>query len=159
MPLASSPNTLAVAQAIQTYMTALTIGGNPAYSLVALGEIKDVTDRVANGSVCLEIYGGDDDSQHYAFGGEITDDQSWYLLSMTSLDNSQAAEQLLYAVRDALVKPIQEHITLGSAGNIYFSQIKPKSGKFFDLDRNGIWVRAHVLEVFTSSLWQVTLTQ
>jgi len=159
MPLASSPNTLAVAQAIKSYMQALTYsGGASVYTLVQLSQIKDVTDQVAAaGSACLEIYANEDDAQHFAFGGVIKDEQSWYLLSMVNMDDSQAAEQLIYQVRDALVVPLNQHIRLGGAGNIFFERIKPGSGKFFDLDRNGQFLRAHVIEVLTSSQWQVTL--
>lgn len=160
MPLATAPNTLAVAQAIAGYMSPLTYtGGALVYKLVQVGEIKDVLGSVANGAACLEIYGGSDDSQPLAFGGTRQDTQSFYLLSMVSLDDSQAAEMLIYAVRDALVQPLSAHIRLGdTTGTIFLSGFKPNSGKFLDVPRNGQYLRAHVIELLVSSQWQVTLT-
>lgn len=154
----SSPNTLAVAQALVSFAEALTIGGSPAYTKVSLGEIKDVIDPTANGGACLEIYGNSDDSQHTAFGGGIWDEQSFDLLSLCSLDNAQSAEELIYACRDALVVPIQQHYALGNAGNVFFSRIKQGSGKFTYVDRNGQWLRAHLIEVYVLSQWQATIT-
>jgi hypothetical protein len=155
----STPNTLATAQALVAYMQALTINNNPVYTLVSLGEIKDVVDNIANGGACLEIYATSDDSQHKAFGGVIWDEQSWDLLSIVSLTNAQAAEELIYACRDALVVPVMSHFTLNQTGNIFFSRLKPNSGKFFYVERNGQWLRAHVIEVVTTSQWQATLSQ
>lgn len=159
MPLPSAPNTLVVAQAIAGYMSALTYtGGAPVYKLVQVGEIKNVSNQVVNGAACLEIYGGADDSQPLAFGGTRQDPQSFYLLSMVSLDDAQAAEARIFAVRDALVVPLSTHIRLGdTSGVIFLSGFKPNSGKFLDVPRNGQYLRAHVIELLVSSQWQVTL--
>lgn len=159
MSLPTAPNTLAVAQAIAGYMSTLTYSNStPVYSAVQIGEFKDVIDKVANGAACLEIYGGSDDSQPLAFGGTRQDTQSFYLLSMVSLDDAQAAEELIYAVRDALVVPLSTHIRLGdTTGVIFLSGFKPNSGKFLDVPRNGQYLRAHIIELLVSSQWQVTL--
>lgn len=154
MPLSTTPSTLAVAQAIQSFCSALTYsGGAPVYHLVQLGGIKDIIDQVVGGNACLEIYANEDDSQHHAFGGKIRDEQSWYLLSMVSMDDAAAAEALIYQVRDALVQPFQQHATLGNAGNVFHSQIKPNSGHFVRISRNGQEVRAHLIELQTVSEW------
>jgi hypothetical protein len=159
MPLPSAPDTNAVAEAIAGYMRTLTYSNStPVYTLVQTSEIKDVIGNVASGGACLEIYSGDDDSQPLAFGGTRRDDQSFYLLSMVSLDDATTAEILIRAVRDALVVPLSTHIRLGNAGNIFMQQFKPGSGKFLDVPRNGQYLRAHVIEVLVSSQWQVTLT-
>lgn len=159
MPLPSAPNTDAVAQAIAGYMRTLTYSNSaPVYKLTQVGEIKDITDQITGGAACLEIYGGADDSQPLAFGGTRRDDQSFYLLSMVSLDDAEAAETLIYAVRDALVVPLSQHIRLGdTSGVIFMSGFKPNSGRFLDVPRNGQYLRAHVIEVLASSQWQVTL--
>jgi hypothetical protein len=159
MPLPTAPDTLAVAQAIAGYMEALTYtGGAPVYKMVQVGEIKDVTDQVVNGAACLEIYGGSDDSQPLAFGGPRQDPQSFFLLSMVSLDDAQSAEASIFAVRDALVVPLSTHIRLGdTTGVIILSGFKPHSGKFLDVPRNGQYLRAHVIELLVTSQWQVTL--
>lgn len=153
----NAPNTLAVAQAIVTFASALTINAQPVYTKVQLGEIKDVIDLVANGGACLEIYGNADDSQHTAFGGGIWDEQSFDLLSLCSLDDAQAAEELIYACRDALIVPIQQHYALGNAGNAFFSRLRP-GGKFLYVDRNGQWLRGHLIEVFVQSQWNTTVS-
>jgi len=159
MPLPSAPNTMAVAEAIAGYMSALTYGNStPVYKLVQVGEIKNVSNQVVNGAACLEIYGGSDDSQPLAFGGPRQDAQSFYLLSMVSLDDAQSAEALIFAVRDALVVPLSTHIRLGdTSGVIFLSGFKPNSGKFLDVPRNGQYLRAHIIELLVSSQWQVTL--
>ena len=156
--MATTPNTLAVAQALVAFASALTISSVPVYTKVQLGEIKDVIDLVANGGACLEIYGNADDSQHTAFSGGIWDEQSFDLLSLVSLDNAQSAEELIYACRDALVVPIQQRYQLGPAGNVFFSRLKAGGGRFFYVDRNGQWLRAHLIEVFVSSQWQTTVS-
>lgn len=152
----SQPNTLAVANAIVSYATALTYsGGASVYNAVGLSEIKDVTDVVAGGGACLEVYANTDDSQRHAFGGKIWDEQSWFLLSLVNMDNAASAEALIYNVRDALVQPFQQHATLGNAGSVFHAQIKPNSGRFLRAQRNGQWLRGHLLEILTKSEWFV----
>jgi hypothetical protein len=157
MPIATTPNTLSVAQAIAAYGQALTYpGGGTVYSGVSIGEMKDITEKiVVSGSACLEVYANSDDSQHLAFGGKVRDDQSWYLLSLVNMDDAAAAEALIYQVRDALIQPFQAHATLGNAGNVFHSQIKSGSGRFLRVFRNGQWLRAHLIEVQTISEWFV----
>jgi hypothetical protein len=155
--VANAPNTLAVANAIVSYASALTYSDTTkVYSLVQLGEIKDIINPIANGQACLEVWANTDNSQHKTFNGKISDEQTWFLLSMVSLDNANAAEQLIYQVRDALVVPFQTHATLGNAGTVYHSQVKSGSGKFTKASRSGQWVRAHLLEIKTLQEWFVT---
>lgn len=152
------PNTPAIANAIVAYMQALTYPNSSTlvYTAVQLGQFKDLTDLIAvSGTACLEVYGNQDDSQHKGFGGKVTDNQSWYLLSLVNLDDAAAAETLILQVRDALVGPIQTHATLGNAGSVYHSQVKLGSGRFMKIPRNNVFYRAHVLEVYTKSEWAV----
>lgn len=154
----SGPNTLAIANAIVGFCTPLVYPNTATlvYDLVQLGEIKDITDRVATqGNACLEIYANRDNSQHFTFGGKIRDEQTWWLLSLVNLDNALAAEQQIYQIRDALVMPFQVHATLGNAGSVYHSQIQPHSGKFLKIMRNGQWLRAHMIEIQTWQEWFV----
>lgn len=140
-----------MAQAIVGFTTALTYsGGGLVYTQVSLGEFKDLTSLIAgSGTACLEVYGNLDNSQHKGFGGKAFDEQTWFLLSIVSLDNAQLAEQTIYNVRDALVVPFQTHATLGNAGSVYHSQIKQGGGKFLKIFRNGAWYRAHLIEIMT----------
>jgi len=149
------PDTLSVGLAITAYLQALTYpGGALVYKIAQLEAIKDVIDFTSSGGACAEVYGNMDDSQHHAFNGRVCDDQSWFVLSMCSLDTPILARQI-YLVRDAVVQPFQTHATLGNAGNVFHAQIKPGSGRFYRIFRNGQWLRAHVIEVLTKSIWQV----
>lgn len=156
MPVLTAPDTPAIANAIVGYGQTLAYPDTTlVYKECQLGEIKDIVDNVAGGNACLEVYANLDDSQRHAFGGRIHDDQTWFLLSLVSLDNAEAAELLIYRVRDALVAPFQQHATLGNAGNVFHAQIKSGSGKFLKVFRNGVWLRAHLIEVLTKQEWQV----
>jgi hypothetical protein len=154
----STPSTLAIAQAIVTYAQALTYPNSSTlvYTAVTLGQFKDLTSLIAaSGTACLEVYGNQDDSQHKGFGGKVTENQSWYLMSLVNLNNAAAAEALIFQVRDALVQPFQTHATLGNAGTVYHAQIKPNSGRFMKVPRNQVFYRTHVIEVYTKSEWAV----
>ena len=153
----NSPDTGATASAIVAYAQALTYpGGAAVYTKVQVGEIKDVTNLVAGSAqACLEVYANLDDSQRYAFGGRIRDEQTWFLLSLVNLDNAQLAEMLIYKVRDALVQPFQTHATLGNAGSVFHSELKPGTGKFLKIMRNGEWMRSHLVELMTRQEWQI----
>lgn len=154
----NKPNTLAIGNAIVDFAAALTYSNSsPVYVSTQLSEYKDLTDLIAgSGTACLEVYANLDNSQHKGFGGKVTDEQTWFLLSIVSLDNAQLAEQTIYNVRDALVVPFQTHATLGNAGSVYHAQIRPgSSNKFFKIFRNGAWYRSHVLEVLSRQEWLV----
>lgn len=153
----TQPNTKAIGNAIVTYLTGLTYsdGITKVYQLAQLEEIKDVTDQVANGA-CAEVYGNMDKSERRGFGGRIWDYQSWYILSMVSLD-TPALAATIYDVRDALVQPLQAHAQLGSQVlNLFHSQIKD-NGRFLKVMRNGQWLRAHLIELETRQEWTVPI--
>ncbi len=152
--MASQPNTPAILDAIQGYMSALTWGSGQSFALAQIEEIKDITNLVANGGACLEIYGTDDDSQHKTFGGYVTDEQDWMLLALVSKDTALYARQI-YAIRDAIVQPIMKHATIGNAGNVYHAQIRPKSGAYLDVRRDEQWLRGYRVKIMTRSEWVV----
>lgn len=156
MPILSQPNTPAILSAIQSYMQNLTWGAtNQSFALVQVEEIKDITNLVANGSACLEIYGASDDSQHAYFGGRIRDEQSFILMALVSKDTPVYAQQI-YTIRDAMVAPFQAHATLGNAGSVFHAQIKPKTGMYLDVRRNEQWMRGFRIQLLTYQEWQVT---
>ena len=152
--MSNAPNTFAILTAIQTYMQNITWGVNSRFSLVQIEEIKDITARVANGGVCLEIYGSTDDSRHFAFGGKVRDDQSFILLALTSKDTTAYTQQI-YPVRDALIVPFQIHATLGDAGTVFHSQVKTGSGVYLDIKRNQQWLRGYRIQISTVQEWNV----
>ena len=153
----NAPDTLAAGTAIKNFGIGLTYPNtsNTVYTVVTLGEQKDISDNTANGNVSLEVYVNSDDSQHKGFGGKVKDTQSWFLLSLVSLDNAQTAEETICQVRDALMVPFQTHATLGDAGSVYHSQIRPNTSKFIKVLRNGLWLRAHVCEIYLYQEWYV----
>jgi len=155
MPATTAPNTKAIGNQIVTYLATLTYSdATLVYQLAQLEEIKDVTDQVANGA-CVEVYGNLDGSQRRGFGGRIWDPQTWYILSMVSMDTAAQAAKI-YDVRDALVQPFQTHATLGtSIFNLFRAQFKDGTGRFLKVMRNGQWLRAHLIELETKQEWTV----
>lgn len=151
---ATNPDTLAIGNAIETYLSALTYPNTSTvvYTLAQLEPIKDVVDLVANGGICCEVYGDADHSERRGFGGRIWDTQTWFLLSLCALDTAAHAQQI-YNVRDALVMPFQQHATLGAqVSNLFQSQLKP-NGRFFRVQRSGQWLRAYLAELETKQEW------
>ena len=153
----TQPDTHAIGTAIVSYLTTLAYPNTAlVYTLAQLEEIKDVTDQVASGGACVEVYGNMDKSERRGFGGRIWDTQTWYILSMVSLDTPTLAAQI-YDVRDALVQPFQTHATLGAQVlNLFHSQIK-ENGRFLKVMRNGQWLRAHLIELETRQEWTVPI--
>ncbi len=158
MPVRNYPDTPAIASAIVSFAQALTYPDTtPVYKSVHRGKIKDIVDLVANGAACLEVYGNLDGSERHAFGGRIHDPQTWYLLSIVSMDDSDAAETLIFRVRDALVQPFQIHATLNNAGSVFHAQIEDKSARFLNVYRNGQEFRAHLMGIMTRQEWVVPI--
>jgi hypothetical protein len=151
----AAPNTHAIGTLIVSYLSTLTYPDTtPVYAQASLESYKDVTTLVAGGSVCVEVYGDSDVSERRGFGGRIWDTQSWFILSMCSLDNPTYAAKI-YDVRDALVQPFQQHATLGtSIFNLFQAQLKP-DGKFFRILRNSQFLRAHLVTLETKQEWYV----
>lgn len=152
----NQPNTLATGQQIVSLLGSLTNPDTtPLYKLVQLESIKDVTDLVAGGGVCCEVYGDQDTSDRRRFGGVIYDIQSWFILSICSMETPQLAQQI-YTVRDLMVVPFQQHAQLaGTPLNVWFSGLKDNM-KFFRIQRNGQWLRAHLAELETRQQWNVS---
>lgn len=156
MAFPTTPNTLGAGNAIVSFLTTLTLsdGVTLAYKLAQLEAIKDVTDQVAGGGVCVEVYGDTDISERRGFGGRIYDHQSWFILSLCSEDKPTLAKQI-YTVRDALVQPFQQHAQLGNVDLSLFKAKLKDTMKFMRVLRNGQWLRAHLAELETWSEWVV----
>ena len=157
MPMfAGNPDTNSIADAIASYLSTLTYPGTSTqvYALAQVEAIKDVTDLTSGGKVCVEVYGDLDTSERRGFGGRIWDTQSWFILSLCSLDSPVYARQI-YSVRDALVYPFQQHVQLGDqVGNVFQVQLKPNM-KFFRVERNSNQIRAHLAVLETKQEWVV----
>jgi hypothetical protein len=162
VPIATAqPNTHAIGTQIVSYLAGLQYLGNPnftdgtkVYTLAQLEAIKDVIPLIANGGACVEVYGDKDVSERRGFGGRVWDTQTWYLLSMCSLDTAAYAATI-YDVRDALVQPFQAHAQLGNVVSNLFHSALEADGKFWRVMRTGQWVRAHLITLQTRQEWYV----
>lgn len=156
MPVTLAPNTTAVGNALVSYLNSLLYPDTTqVYKVSQLEIIFDVVGQISDGGVVAEVYGSADDSERRGFGGRIWDEQEWIILSLCSLETAALAKQI-YKARDALVVPIQTHATLGTAvTNLFHASIKPKSGRFGQVIRNGQTVKMHMITIITRQEWQV----
>lgn len=157
MPLATAPNTRAIGNAIVTYLAALVIPNTstPVYKVAQLEAIFDVIGQVSDGGAVVEVYGDLDDSERRGFGGRVWDEQDWFILSLCSRETAALAAYI-YDVRDYLVQPFQVHAQLGNVvSNLFHSQLKSKSGRFYPILRNGQKLKAHVIILTTRQEWGV----
>jgi hypothetical protein len=158
MPAPTMRQTKALGQAIAAYGAALTKPDTtPVYILAQLELIFDVVTKVSDGGAVLEVYGNLDDEERHGFGGagRMRAIQSWYLLSICSLETSALASYI-YDVSDYLMVPFETHVQLGNATmGIYQAQLKPNSGRFYKVLRNGIELKAHLCEIETKQEWAI----
>src|SRR5216683_446572 len=159
MPIATAPNTKAIGNAIVSYLAALVIPNTstPVYILAQLEVIYDVIGKVSTAGAVCEVYGNAGDSERRGFGGRMWDEQEWYILSMCSRETATLASYI-YDVRDFLIVPFQVHAQLGNiVSNLFHSQMKPKSERFYTVVRNGQVLRAHLTMLVTKQEWQVPI--
>src|SRR5690349_12875341 len=103
MPV-TAPNTISVAQAIQSIAQGLSfspINGISGYNTVSIGATKDVTNLLP----LLEITGADDETEREsaaAIGNtlEVQDDQTFQLTTTVDYTDSATGEQVIFALRD-----------------------------------------------------------
>ncbi len=150
--------TKALGQAIANYAAALTKPDTTAvYRVAQLELIDDVLNTVSDGGAVLEVYGNLDGEERHGFGGagRMRAVQTWYLLSMCSLETAALAFYI-YDVSDYLMVPFETHVVLGNATmGLYQAQLKPNSGRFYRVQRNGVWLKAHLCEIETQSEWAI----
>lgn len=153
----NTPNTHAIGTAIVGFLQNVKYPSTASvYSLAQLEEIKDITPYVQGTSACVEVYGNTDTSRRRGFGGRIWDEQTWFILSICSLDTPAQAAQI-YDVRDALVQPFQAHAQLNNVvSNLFHSQLQDKM-RFLRIFRNGVFYRAHLAEMLTRQEWTVPI--
>lgn len=159
MPYPTAPSTKAIGTAIVAYLAALTKPDTTAvYKIAQLELIYDILNTVSDGGAVAEVYGNLDDSERHGFGGagRMKDIQTWYILSMCSVE-TPALAAYIYDVRDYLVQPFQQHALLGSGATIpgvFHSQLKP-NGRFWRVRRNEQWFKAHLVELETRAEWAI----
>lgn len=158
MPAPTMRSTKALGQAIAAYGAALTKPDTThVYTLAQLELIDDVLSLVNDGGAVLEVYGNLDAEERHGYGGagRMRAVQSWYLLSMCSLQTALLASYI-YDVSDYLMVPFETHVQLGNpTTGIYQAQLKPNSGRFYRVPRNGVWLKAHLCEIETRQEWAI----
>lgn len=158
MPYPTRRQTKALGQAIANYGAALLKDDTThVYNLAQLELIDDVLSQVNDGGAVLEVYGNLDGEERHGFGGagRMRAVQSWYLLSMCSLQTNLLASYI-YDVSDYLMVPLETHVQLGNPTiGIYLAQLKPNSGHFYRVLRNGVWLKAHLCEIETRQEWAI----
>jgi hypothetical protein len=165
MPGPNQPATNAAADGIVTLLQGATFsdGVTPVYPTpvstqyptggVQKGEFKDITDLIANYGAVAEVYGNTDDSFRYATGGVNHDEQTFFVLSIASLDNGNAAETLIFNIRDAVVPIFVKHAMLNVGGIIFKAGFKRGSGRWMRTYRNGVWYRSYLFSVEVKGQW------
>jgi|SRR5579859_1090980 len=138
MPI--SPNTSAIAGAIQKIMQGATVNGQPAYANTIIGGLKDYTDAMPVG-VILITRGS---SERYTLGrsAKIHDKPQFSIASVVAYTNASQAEQQLYAIRDAVIFLFMQSATLNIAGPVIINV--PKDSERWSFPTiNGNKCRAH----------------
>jgi len=159
LPAPTQRQTKALGQAIANYGAALVIPNTSTavYRVAQLELINDVLGQVSDGGAVLEVYGNLDGEERHGFGGagRMRAIQTWYLLSMCSLE-TPALASYIYDVSDYLMVPFETHVQLGNpTTGIYQAQLKPGSGRFYRVQRNGVWLKAHLCEIETRQEWAI----
>lgn len=158
----TAPNTIGVAEAIQSLAQGLSItpiGGISAYNTVSIGAKKDVVDILP----LLEITGSDDETEREsmnAVGGEvdIQDDQFFLLTTIVDYSDSETAEQLIFALRDALTQKLHSSAHLGGLDGV-IGVFVDNRGKYGYINRQGVWYRIHQIRVRPSYWYETTIEE
>lgn len=158
MPV-TAPNTISVAQAIQTIAQALSfpaIGSITGYNTVSVGATKDVTNLLP----LLEITGADDDTEREsaaAIGNqlEVQDDQTFQLTTTVDYTDSAAGEQVIFALRDVLTKKLHTSAHLNNTTGVIGDYLG--KGKYGYAMRNGVWCRMHQIPLLVRYWYEPTM--
>lgn len=136
----TSPDTTAIAQAIQTIMKSATVNGSPAYANTIIGGLKDYTDELPVG-VVFPIKGS---TERYVLGrsAKIHDKPQFNIASVVSYTNAEQADLQLYAIRDAVVFLFMQSATLNIAGPVVIN-VPSNAERWSFPTINGNKCRAH----------------
>jgi hypothetical protein len=156
----TAPNTLSVAQAIQTMAQAfafLPINGITGYNTVSIGAKKDVTNLLP----LLEITGKEDRSERDSMGGignliEINDSQTFEITTTVDYTDSTTGEQVMFALRDALTQAIHSSAHLGGTTGIIGVYLE-SPGRYGYAMRNGVWCRMYQTSIIGSYRYDTTV--
>lgn len=160
MPV-TAPNTLSVAQAIQSMAQSIAItpiGTISGYNTVSIGATKDVTDLLP----LLEITGSDDETDRQsmnAIGSPVDiDDSQWFQLTTTvDYSDSAAGEQVIFALRDALTQQFHGSAKLNNTTGVIGVYLQ-SPGKYAYALRNGVWCRMYQIKLKVTYWYETILT-
>lgn len=159
MPNPNLPDTPDVANALVTYLQAVTLSGNPLYTTggVNLGQFKDLSALLpANGTnVAAEVHGAADISQRYTTGGRVKDHTTFTVLSLVDMTTESAAWTLMYQVRDAIVPYIMQHSQLTGTGNVLVVKLV-SGGKYLKAHRGDKFYLGYMYNLEVVSEWTVS---
>lgn len=159
MPI-TAPNTLSVAQAIQSMIQSIVItpiNGISGYKTVSIGATKDVTDLLP----LLEITGSDDQTSRESMNSlgnpvDIDDSQQFQLTTTVDYTDSATGEQVIFALRDGLTQKFHGSAKLNSTtGVIGVYVIAP--GKYGYAMRNGVWCRMYQIKLKVAYWYETTM--
>ncbi len=156
----TAPNTLSVAQSIQTIAQALSftaIGGITGYNTVSIGAKKDVTNLLP----LLEITGADDETEREsaaAIGSqlEVGDYQLFQLTTTADYTDSAIGEQVIFALRDVLTKAFHTSAKLSNTTGVIGVYLDNR-GKYGYAMRNGVWCRMHQTKLKVAYWYEPTM--
>ena len=159
MPV-TDPNTIGVAEAIQTMMQAITItpiGSIAGYNTVSIGATKDVTNLLP----LLEITGSDDETERGSQAPvgatlEVQDDQDFQLTTTVDYTDSATGEQVVFALRDKLTKAFNTSAKLNNTTGVQGVYLKIP-GKYGYAMRSGVWCRMHQIKLLVRYWYEPTM--
>lgn len=152
-------NTTAIANAIASIISALQIGGQPAYKTVQIGVLKDITDSVP----AMEITALSDETERASMAAPgglamVQDQQSFTLTSTIDESTSETAETTAYALRDLLTAAFHDQTTLGGVANVRGVYLNHGSkGRYAYALRNGLWYRTHAIQLTVWTTYDTTM--
>ena len=159
MPI-TAPNTLSISQAIQAMAQAIAItpiNGISGYKAVSIGATKDVTDVLP----LLEITGSDDETSRESMNSignpvEIDDSQYFQLTTTVDYTDSITAEQVVFALRDALTQKFHSTAKLNSTSGVIGVYVQGP-GKYGYANRNVGWCRIHQIKLKVTYWYESTM--
>lgn len=136
----TSPSTSTLASAIQAIMQSAQVNGLPAYANTVIGGLKDYVDAMPVGVILITK--GSSDRYTLGRSAKIHDKPRFVIASVVNYTNAQAAEQQLYAIRDAVTFLFQQSATLNTPG-VIISNVLKDSERWSFPTINGNKCRAH----------------
>lgn len=159
MPV-TAPNTLSVAQSIQSMAQSIVImpiGSISGYKAISIGATKDVTDLLP----LLEITGSDDETSRESMNAignpvDIDDSQQYQLTTTVDYTDSATGEQVIFALRDALTQKFHGSAKLNNTAGVIGVYVQAP-GRYAYAMRNGVWCRMYQIKLKVTYWYETTI--